>query len=1097
MESALDADDTDADAADADADAAWSSCAHCAAPTPCVTQGLCVDPVVLSASSVEIVANAEDDAHTASACASWASCARDDDGAAYVIEGVVVVRARDGRWMNARVVSDADVRARSRVVAPALGALTSSRDDSSASGRMGMTTLELLSSIGCPTDVRAARERLVQKGAPTVPHGDHVDFLVGERLVHFADDEDCGRGCSHEGDSAGQVIDHGVVKVLRRRRGGAKGGDYKPLPNAGPKTPKTLTPPTTAPRDGDGASAYASEADELCARLALEARGGDEESTHTRLFVDGICCPSEAPLIHKILERMEGVRDVKVVVPTKTVLVEHAASTVSTEAIVDALNGARLQAHVADTASPSSASKSTSEVSGNRDASRLPPARISAACVFFAISLLHYIPDSSGRIEYLRYVALGAVAVGTPQIASKAFGSLKHAVVDINALMTVAIAGACALQDFGEAAAVVVLFTLSEWLEARAMAKTTRAIGAVMALRPQTATRVGASSAVPVEDIAVGDIVCIRPGDIVPLDGIVVAGSSAVDESALTGESMPVRKTLGNRVFGGTVNQGGALEARATSIAADSAVARLVRLIEDAQAQRSSSELAIERFARVYTPLVIVGAALVMVIQYALGETGSEPAYLACVLLVVACPCALVLSTPVVAVSALTLCAQRGVLVKGSAHLERLGRVERVFMDKTGTLTRGAFTLSAVRLVCSPKDDTEYQRPALAVGALLRWMCALESKSSHPLASAILRGAGAAIRVAAKQCKVEAYDTIPGRGARATIDGRCVEAGNGELAAENGWLARDVELTKISKKWEAEGGTVIWIGLDGLLAGIVRCDDVMRPNAGEAVEKLHALGVRVDMITGDNAGAAEFVRARVPGLSSERVKASLTPREKLELVKDAVLQAECATSKLSMKLFGRSTVAMVGDGVNDAPALGAADVGIAMGVAGSAAAMETADVSLMTNDLTRVVETIVLGRECVRKIRQNVIFSVVTKLAVLALSIAGRTGLWEAIAVDVGASLLVILNGMSVLRRRTNHAELASVHCVGERARIDGKLDDSTMTTAVAALGAVPTATKPYGQGPFTLPQGKSPTPPSIAMRMPFTLPPQSKTTMT
>ena len=1092
MDSALDA---DAAAAAADADAAWSSCAHCAAPTPCVTQGLCVDPVVLSASSVELVANAEDDAEAACASwASWASHARDADGAAYVIEGVVVVRARDGRWMNARVVSDADVRARSRVgVAPALGALTSSsRDDTtSASGRMGMTTLELLSNIGCPADVRAARERLVQKGAPTVPHGDHVDFLVGERLVHFADDEHCGRGCAHGGDSAGQVIDHGVVKVLRRRRGGAKGGDYKPLPNAEPKTRDV----DVDVRAEDGASAYASEADALCARLALEARGGDEESTHTRLFVDGICCPSEAPLIHKILERMEGVRDVKVVVPTKTVLVEHAASTVSTEAIVDALNGARLQAHVADTSSPSSASKSASEVSGTRDASRLPPARISAACVFFAISLLHYIPDSSGRIEYLRYVALGAVAVGTPQIASKAFGSLKHAVVDINALMTVAIAGACALQDFGEAAAVVALFTLSEWLEARAMAKTTRAIGAVMALRPQTATRVGASNAVPVEDIAVGDIVCIRPGDIVPLDGVVVAGSSAVDESALTGESMPVRKTLGDRVFGGTVNQGGALEARATSIAADSAVARLVRLIEDAQAQRSSSELAIERFARVYTPLVIVGAALVMVTQYALGETGSEPAYLACVLLVIACPCALVLSTPVVAVSALTLCAQRGVLVKGSAHLERLGRVERVFMDKTGTLTRGAFTLGAVRLVCSPKDDTEYQRPALAVGALLRWMCALESKSSHPLASAILRGAGAAIRVAAKQCKVEAYDTIPGRGARATIDGRRVEAGNGELAAENGWLARDAELTKISKKWEAEGGTVIWIGLDGLLAGIVRCDDVMRPNAGEAVEKLHALGVRVDMITGDNAGAAEFVRARVPGLSSERVKASLTPREKLELVKDAVLQAECATSKLSMKLFGRSTVAMVGDGVNDAPALGAADVGVAMGVAGSAAAMETADVSLMTNDLTRVVETIVLGRECVRKIRQNVIFSVVTKLAVLALSIAGRTGLWEAIAVDVGASLLVILNGMSVLRRRTNHTELASVHCVGERARINGELDDSTMNTAAAALGAAPTVTKPMGQGPFTLPQGKSPTPPSI--RMPFTLPPQPKTTMT
>lgn len=1063
------ADDAGADADGADGETAppppvdaehtpEAACAWCDARTPCVGQGLCLDPTVLSVESV--VFDDDDDENG------------NDDGtmvvktevtstgqAAYLIEGALVARRKDGTWASARVVGvDASVGTKRKnnnttTLTPASEPETNEDEETS---RRNM--IELFSAIGCPADASLARERLVSRRCETVPHGDHVDFLVGDRLVHFSDAEHCGDGCAGKRET--HVEDHGTVRVLRHRRGGVKGGDYKPLP-------------TTRRENRDDDSAASSM--EWTKRLEMEARGGDEESTRTRLTVQGICCPSEVPLIHKILDKMDGVRDVKVVVPTKTVLVEHAATTVSAESIVDALNAVRLQAHVSDTAGPGDAGSTRVDDMENqrgRVAAAIeaaPPIRISLACAFLIISLFHYL---GGAAENLKYVALGSVAVGVPEIALRAFGSLRNGVVDINALMGIAIVGACALQDFGEAAAVVALFTLAEWLETRAMAKTSRAIGAVLALRPDKALRRGSSAYVPVEQICVDEVILIKPGEKVPLDGEIINGNSSVDESALTGESMPVKKTVSDAVFGGTLNQGGALEVRVTCVAADSAVSRLVRLIEEAQASRSTSEVAIERFARVYTPLVILASALVMIVQYSTGARGSEPAYLACVLLVIACPCALVLSTPVVAVSALTVCAQRGVLVKGSAHLERLGRIERVFMDKTGTLTHGAFTLTAVRLVNPPRNGSQHQRPALAVGALLRWVCALESRSSHPLASAILRGAGAAVRVASQQCRVTDFETIPGQGAVAIVDGKRVEVGNGEFAAEKRWPSRDLDLTKLATKWEREGGTVVWVGIDGLLAGVMRFDDVVRPTAAKAIEELHDKGVVVKIITGDNAGAAEFVRTQV-GVEPTLVRASLKPKEKLEIIGEAVRCIENETSAFAARVFGRATVGMIGDGINDAPALTAADVGIAMGVAGTAAAMETADVALMTNDLHRVVETIALGRACVKKIRQNVFFSVFTKLVVLILSILGYTGLWQAIAVDVGTSLLVIFNGMSILRERQVRTELERVQCVGELARLEEERD---AVTAAAMKKTAPDAPK----APFTAPQPK----------LPFTSPP-------
>jgi Cd2+/Zn2+-exporting ATPase len=465
--------------------------------------------------------------------------------------------------------------------------------------------------------------------------------------------------------------------------------------------------------------------------VAAEHAGGDEASTHTRLKVLGICCPSEVPLIHSILDKRPGVRSVKVIVPTKTVLVEHASRTATPSQLVDALNDARLQASLArsearqkaetvvDVANVAPYEKKTllARIASWREKTfpngSLPPWPTQVACVCLFLSLFSAVSEEA---RGLKYVALVAVVVGLPPIAVKAVGSLRNFVVDINTLMSLSVVGACALGYFGEAAAVVALFGLSEWLEARAMGEAGIAMGAVLALRPERARRLNKPDVeVEAEAIKWARPVLVRPGDVVPLDGVVSAGASAVNEAALTGESVPVPKGGGDLVFGGTVNQGGVLEVKVTAVAGDSAVAKLVRLVEEAQAARSSSERAVETFAKHYTPLVVLVAFLIATTPYVFaGATGPGYVYMACVLLVVACPCALVLSTPVVSVCGLTKAARRGMLVKGSAHLESLARCSVACVDKTGTLTEGRFAMTEVRLAVPVAEGPRFKAPPRA-----------------------------------------------------------------------------------------------------------------------------------------------------------------------------------------------------------------------------------------------------------------------------------------------------------------------------------------------------------------------------------------------
>ena len=1006
------------------------TCSACGTASPCEEQGICLDPTVFR------IARSGDTSD------SGLVSGVPDGVEAFLIEGQLVVRASDDSWVPAVMPLDAS---------------------HAAKGRGTVLDNAQVTALGLPADPDEARAFLMRAQADFVRHGDHLDFVVNGRLLHIvgaAVASDCGDSCAGavgHGRSAA-VVDHGRLDVVRARECVAAaasaeassdcvfgGGKYMPLA-------------VSSVASGDATTQEALSQKAVADLVAAEHAGGAEASTHTRLKVLGICCPSEVPLIHGILEKRAGVRSVKVIVPTKTVLVEHASRTATASQLVDALNAATLQASllrsevrrkaetvvdVAATGSDDGLGKTPTTVPYKKrtlwsavtswytktfpDRS-LPPWPTQVACACLLLSVFSVV---SSKTRGLRYVALVAVVVGLPPIARKAFGSLRNRVVDINTLMSLSVVGACALGYFGEGAAVVALHGVSEWLEGRAMGEAGIAMGAVLALRPERARRLATPDVeVDVEEIKVGETVLVRPGDVVPLDGVVIAGASAVNEAALTGESVPVPKRGGDNVSGGTVNQGGVLEIEVTAVAGDSAVAKLVRLVEEAQAARSSTERAVETFAKHYTPLVVFVAFLIATMPYAFAGT-TDPGYLytACVLLVVACPCALVLSSPVVSVCGLTKAARRGVLVKGSAHLESLARCSMACVDKTGTLTEGRFAMTEVRLA-SPVAPTSGPgaklRPALGAGALLRWVCALESRASHPVAAAVMAGSGAAVRVAAARCAVSRFAIIPGEGAAGTVDGRRVEVGGPALASRRGWRDSDPALASAVSRWEKAGQTAVWVGVDGVVAGALRCEDAMRSSSPRAAGLLRAMGVRVVMLTGDNGGSARRVAAHC-GITEADTHYGLTPEQKLRFVTRQVEALESerrvddalaafGRERLRRRFVGRATLAMVGDGINDAPALGAADIGVAMGVAGAAAAMETADVALLTNDLARLADMVSLGRECARKIRQNIVFSVAVKALILTLSLAGVTGLAVALVADVGTSLVVILNGMTVLR---------------------------------------------------------------------------------
>ena len=581
-----------------------------------------------------------------------------------------------------------------------------------------------------------------------------------------------------------------------------------------------------------------------------------------------------------------------------------------------------------------------------------------------------------------------SVLAGVWTVLPKAWIAAKRLRPDMNLLMVVAVCGAVGIGQWVEAATVAFLFSLSLALEAWSVGRARRAVAALMDLTPPAARLLhpdGREEEVPPDRVPVGARFRVRPGDRVPLDGRVVEGSGGVDQAPITGESVPVAKGPGDEVYAGTINGDGALTVESTKPASDTTLARITRMVGEAQSRRSPSEQWVETFARYYTPTVMAVALLVLVVPPLLFD-GAWAAWLyrALVLLVIACPCALVISTPVTIVAALASAARNGVLIKGGVYVEAPARLKAVAMDKTGTLTQGK---PAVVEVVPLNGHTEAE--------LLERAAALESQSTHPLAHAIVahaRERGVSVP------PVESFRIIPGKGAVGRVAGTDYWVGSHRHLEERGQ-----ETPEVHDRLEAlarAGRTVVVVGNDRHVCGFIALADRVRPEARRAVADLRAAGIEhVVMLTGDNRGTAEAV-ARDAGV--DEVHAELLPADKVAKVEELVAK------------YG--AVAMVGDGVNDAPALGRATIGIAMGAVGTDAAIETADIALMSDDLSKLPWLVGHSRRALAVIRQNIVFALGVKAVFVVLTFAGYSSMWGAIAADTGASLLVVFNGLRLLR---------------------------------------------------------------------------------
>ncbi|WP_437186733.1 heavy metal translocating P-type ATPase [Planctomicrobium sp. SH668] len=587
-----------------------------------------------------------------------------------------------------------------------------------------------------------------------------------------------------------------------------------------------------------------------------------------------------------------------------------------------------------------------------------------------------------------RSLLAAAILCGLRLVVPKAIRAARRLRPDMNLLMSIAVIGAIVIGEYLEAASVAFLFALAEALEAWSIRRAHKAISALMDLSPPTARFIksdGGEEIRSIEDVPVRSRIIVKPGERIPLDGKVVAGISHVNQAPITGESIPVGKQIGDAVFAGTVNCNGALEIETTKAADDTTVAHIVRMVEEAQTRRSPSEQWVEKFARYYTPTVMAIALLIFLVPpLRAGQAWEDWFYRSLVLLVIACPCALVISTPVSIVAALTAAARQGVLIKGGVFIEAPARLRAVALDKTGTLTEGR---PSVRAIIPLNGHSELE--------LLERVAALEARSEHPLAVAILeyaRSAGVHVRPA------EDYQEIPGKGASGLWDDEAYWLGSARLLHERGQQTPEIQ-HHISNLAD-QGQTVVIVGNERHVCGLLALSDTVRPTAKAALDGLRAAGIQhLVMLTGDMATTAESIGREI---GVDEIRAELLPAEKVQAVERLVQEY--------------MHVAMVGDGVNDAPALATASLGLAMGVAGSDAAIETADIALMSNDLTKLPWVVRLSRRTLRIIQQNIWFSLLVKAAFVALTFVGYSTLWGAIVADTGASLLVTFNGLRLLR---------------------------------------------------------------------------------
>ncbi|KAI8019817.1 Cadmium/zinc-transporting ATPase HMA2 [Camellia lanceoleosa] len=606
------------------------------------------------------------------------------------------------------------------------------------------------------------------------------------------------------------------------------------------------------------------------------------------------------------------------------------------------------------------------------------------ACgVLLLLSFLKYV------YRPFQWLAVGAVVIGICPIFLKGLAAIRNFTLDTNILALIAVMGSIALHDYWEAGSVVFLFTIAQWLESRASHKASAVMSSLMNIVPQKAVIAETGEEVDADGVEVNTILAIKAGEIIPIDGIVVDGKCEVDEKTLTGESFPVSKQHDSTVWAGTINLNGYVSVRTTALAEECVVARMAKLVEEAQNNKSKTQRFIDKCAKFYTPAVVaISTGLAVVPAILRLHNQNEWFHLALVVLVSACPCALILSTPVATFCALSKAATSGLLIKGGEYLETLSKIKIITFDKTGTITRGEFLVTKFQSV---SDD-------VSLNTLFYWVSSIESKSSHPMAAALI-DYGRSHSVEPMSEKVEEFENFPGEGIHGKIDGKDVYVGNLKMALRAGCS------TVPRLEGDTDGKSIGYIFLGGSLAGIFSLSDVCRTGAKEAIKELKSMGIKTAMLTGDSHEAAIVAQNQLEG-ALEVVHSELLPQDKSRIIKQ--FQKEAPT-------------AMVGDGLNDAPALAAADIGISMGISGSALATETGNVILMSNDIQKIPKIIRLARRTRRTIIMNVILSILTKAAILALAFAGYPLVWAAVLADVGTCLAVIFNSMLLLRGRQKH----------------------------------------------------------------------------
>ncbi|MGE7271977.1 heavy metal translocating P-type ATPase [Brevibacillus panacihumi] len=591
-------------------------------------------------------------------------------------------------------------------------------------------------------------------------------------------------------------------------------------------------------------------------------------------------------------------------------------------------------------------------------------------------------------------VYAASILIGGYELFIRGIKNLVRLQFDMNTLMTVAILGAAAIGEWGEGATVVILFAISEVLERYSMEKARQSIRSLMDIAPKEALirRGSKELMISVDDIQVGDIMIVKPGQKLAMDGVVVRGASTINQAAITGESVPVAKSVEDEVFAGTLNEEGLLEVKVTKRVEDTTISKIIHLVEEAQAERAPSQAFVDRFAKYYTPaIMILGLGIAVVPPLLLGGDWGEWIYRGLALLVVGCPCALVISTPVSIVTAIGNAAKNGVLIKGGIHLEEAGRLAAIAFDKTGTLTRGIPTVTEFITY-----GTQSENELLGIAAVI------EKGSQHPLASAIIRKAED--ENADLSPEIEEFHSITGKGVKAKVNGQLYYVGSPKLFSGLNQSGLPENIRTEIEGLQKQGKTVMVLGTDQQILALIAVADEVRDSSKNVMQQLHSLGIKKTiMLTGDNRATAEAIGSQ---LGVAEVKAELLPQDKLEFIKQLRREYD--------------NVAMIGDGVNDAPALAASTVGIAMGGAGTDTALETADIALMADDLSKLPYTIRLSRKTLAIIKQNITFSLGIKLVALVLIVPGWLTLWLAIFADMGATLIVTLNSLRLLKVKGN-----------------------------------------------------------------------------